>query len=141
MIEDEDSVDSVTVMQADFYMQLYNNICANGWTQNDNVEDSTYLENALKNGTYFITSLNDDGYFYQGRYNEGDCIIEVTDEDAIAQAEAEFTAIQAQLTYKEEQLDLEMQNLDAEISSLTTEYDSVKNLISQNIEKVFSLFQ
>ena len=141
VMKDNDSVDSVTIMQADFYMQLYNNICANGWTQNNNVEDDKYLENALKNGTYFITSLNGDGYFYQGRYNEEDCIIEIKDEDAIAQAEAEFTSKKSKLTYKEEQLDLEMQNLDAEISSLTTEYDSVKNLISKNVEKVFTLFQ
>ena len=141
VMKDEDAVDSVTIMQADFYMQLYNNICANGWTQNDNVEDNNYLENALKNGTYFITSLNGDGYFYQGRYNEEDCIVEITDEDAIAQAEAEFTSQKAKLTYKEEQLDMEMKNLDTEISTLTTEYDSVKNLISKNVEKIFTMFQ
>ena len=141
VMKDSDSVDSVTVMQADFYMQLYNNICANGWTQNDNIEDNNYLENALKNGTYFITSLNEDGYFYQGRYNEEDCIIEIKDEDAIAQAEAEFSTKKTQLTYKEDKLDLDMKNLDTEISSLTTEYDSVKNLISKNVEKVFTMFQ
>ena len=135
------AVDSVVVMQADFYMQLYNNICANGWTANNNIEDNNYLENALKNGTYFISSLNGDGYFYQGRYNEEDCIIEIKDEDAIAQAEAEFTSKKAKLTYKEDQLDIEMKNLDTEISALTTEYDSVKNLISKNVEKVFTLFQ
>ena len=141
VMKDDDAVDSVAIMQADFYMQLYNNICANGWTQNDNVNDNTYLENALKNGTYFITSLNGDGYFYQGRYNEEDCIVEITDQDAIAQAEAEFTSKKAKLTYKEEQLDMEMKNLDTEISSLTTEYDSVKNLISKNVEKIFTMFQ
>ena len=141
LIKDKETVDNVTIMQADFYMQLYNNICANGWTQNNSVDDNNYLENALKNGTYFITSLNGDGYFYQGRYNEEDCIVEITDQDAIAQAEAEFTSKKAKLTYKEEQLDMEMKNLDTEISSLTTEYDSVKNLISKNVEKIFTMFQ
>ncbi len=141
LTKDDDAIDNMTIMQADFYMQLYNNICINGWTQNNNVDDEKYLENALKNGTYFITSLNGDGYFYQGRYNEEDCIVEITDQDAIAQAEAEFTTKKAQLTYKEEQLDLEMKNLDTEISSLTTEYDSVKNLISKNVEKIFNMFQ
>ncbi len=141
VLKDDDAVDSELVMQADFYMQLYNNICVNGWTKNENIEDDNYLTNALKNGTYFITSLNADGYFYQGRYNEEDCIIEIKDEDAIAQAEAEFTYKKSKLTYKEEQLDLDMKNLDTEISSLTTEYDSVKNLISKNVEKVFTMFQ
>lgn len=141
VLKDDTGVDSELVMQADFYMQLYNNICVNGWTKNENIEDDNYLTNALKNGTYFITSLNADGYFYQGRYNEEDCIIEIKDEDAIAQAEAEFTYKKSKLTYKEEQLDLDMKNLDTEISSLTTEYDSVKNLISKNVEKVFTMFQ
>ena len=136
-----DPDDRTTVMKADFYVQLYNNICINGWTRNDGVEDEKYLDNALKNGTYFITSLNNDGYFYQGRYNESDCIVEITDTDAIAQAEAEFNTAKVKLTYKEDQIDLNMKNLDTEISSLTTEYDSVKNLISKNVEKVFSMFQ
>lgn len=133
--------DTTLAMRTDFYMQLYNNICINGWTRNDGVEDEKYLDNALKNGTYFITSLNNDGYFYQGRYNESDCIVEITDTDAIAQAEAEFNTAKVKLTYKEDQIDLNMKNLDTEISSLTTEYDSVKNLISKNVEKVFSMFQ
>ena len=68
-------------------------------------------------------------------------MVEITDQDAIAQAEAEFTYLKTKLTYKEEQIDLNMKNLDTEISSLTTEYDSVKNLISKNIEKVFNMFQ
>ena len=132
---------SENLIYADFYMQLYNNICHNGWTECDDIEDNTYLQNALKNGTYFITSLNTDGYFYQGRYNEIDCIVEVEDSTAIAEAEAEFNAEKTKLTYREEKLDLEMKNLDTEISSLTTEYDSVKNLISKSVEKVFTMFQ
>ena len=132
---------SENLIYADFYMQLYNNICHNGWTECDDIDDNTYLQNALKNGTYFITSLNTDGYFYQGRYNEIDCIVEVEDSTAIAEAEAEFNAEKTKLTYREEKLDLEMKNLDTEISSLTTEYDSVKNLISKSVEKVFTMFQ
>ena len=33
-----------------------------------------------------------------------------------------------------------MKNLDTEISSLTTEYDTVKSVISKNIEKVFKRY-
>lgn len=139
---DEDAVTDDVLLKADFYMQLYNNICVNGWTKSDKIDiDEEYLEQMLKNGNYFISSLNGDGFFYQGRYNEADCVVEIKDHDAIAQAEAEFTSKKARLTYKEEQLDVSMKNLDAEISSLTTEYDSVKNLISKNVEKVFQMFQ
>ena len=140
-VTSNDDCPSDDLILADYYMQLYNNICHNGWTTNSDIDDENYLENALKNGTYFITSLNDDGYFYQGRYNEVDCVVEVEDSDAIAAAEAEFNAEKTKLTYKEEKLDLEMKNLDTEISSLTTEYDAVKSLISKNVEKVFAMFQ
>ena len=67
-------------------------------------------------------------------------VAEVTDEDAIAQAEAEYNLKKSQLRYKEESLDLELKNIDTELSALTTEYDTVKNLISKNVEKVFTLF-
>lgn len=142
VMNDENAIDNVTLLKSDFYMQIYNNICINGWTQNPDVDsDPEYLEQMLKNGNYFITSLNHDGYFYQSRYNELESILEVKDTDAITQAEAEYTSQKAKLTYKEEQLDLDMKNLDAEISALTTEYDTVKNLISKNVEKVFQMFQ
>lgn len=131
-----------STLQTDFYMQLYNNICINGWTQNDDVNDPKYLEQLIKNGTYFITSIGSDGIFYQNRYNVFyPPLKEVKDEDAIAQAEAEFNAMKLQLTVKEDQLDLDMKNLDMEISSLTTEYDTVKSLVSKNVEKVFTMFQ
>ena len=35
---------------------------------------------------------------------------------------------------------LKMKNIDTELSALTTEYDTVKNLISKNVEKVFTMF-
>lgn len=142
VMKDPGAVDNEVLLKADFYMQIYNNICINGWTKNPDIDsDPEYLEQMLKSGHYFITSLNLDGYFYQNRYNELETILEIKDTDAIARAEAEYTSKKAKLTYKEDQLDLDMKNLDAEISALTTEYDTVKNLISKNVEKVFQMFQ
>ena len=48
--------------------------------------------------------------------------------------------LKSKLNYKEETLELDMKNLDTEISALTTEYDTVKNLISKGVEKVFTMF-
>ena len=45
------------------------------------------------------------------------------------------------INYKEEQIDLDMKNLDLEISSLTTEYDTVKQMLTKNVEKTFTMFQ
>lgn len=126
---------------ADFYDQLYNNLCEKGWREDASVQDNEYLENALKTGRYAMSSLHEDGYFYQTRYNETGYIVEKTDSDAIARAEAEFTQKKAELTYKEDAIDMKSKKLDAEISSLSTEYDTVKQLISKSIEKTFQMFQ
>ena len=134
-------VPSQTEKLADFYDQLYNNICEHGWRQDDALQDNEYLESSLKSGRYAMSSLNEDGYHYQHRYNETGYIVEVTDQDAIARAEAEFTRIKAELTYKEDSIDMKSKKLDAEISSLSAEYDTVKQLISKSIEKTFQMFQ
>lgn len=67
-------------------------------------------------------------------------IKEVTDEEGIAQAEARYNREKQKINYKENILDMKMKNLDTEISSLTTEYDTVKSVISKNIEKVFKRY-
>ena len=94
----------------------------------------------LKTGKYFLSTCTDDGYYYQGNYATNTYIKEVTDEDAIAKAEAKYNTEKQKLNQKEEILDLKMKNLDTEISSLTTEYDTIKSLISKNIEKSFKRY-
>ena len=144
LLSSEGSVTETDVLTADFYNQLYNQICMNGATtdeiKRDMVKDPEYLMQALKNGQLFISSLNTDGYFYQGAYTLNGYVAEVTDEEAIAQAEMEYEITKSKLNYKEETLELKMKNIDTELSALTTEYDTVKNLISKNVEKVFTMF-
>lgn len=136
----KDAVTAANKKSADFFDELYNNILEHGWREDAAIDDAEYLESAIKDGRYSMSSLNQDGYYYQTRYNETGYIVEVSDTDAIARAEAEFTSKKAELTYKEDSIDLKSKKLDAEISSLTTEYDTVKNLISKSIEKTFTLF-
>ena len=127
--------------RANFFMEIYNNLCVYGYTEDSEIStDKALFENKLKNGTYFLSSQSIDGFFYQNRYNDTDCIVEVKDQDAIARAEAEFAAMKTKLTYKEEKIDVEMKNIDLELSALTTEYDSVKKVIQDNIERTFGIF-
>lgn len=140
-IKNGDDGTSKQMFEAEFYSIMFNNILENGWYNNLYIDDKEYLDNALKNGQLFITSINEDGYYYQDRYNANGYIMEDTDDDAITQAEREFSAIKLKIEAKEQQLDLDMKNLDLEISSLTTEYDTVKSLINKNVEKTFTMFQ
>ena len=126
---------------ADYFDQIYNYILAHGWREDASVDDNEYIEALIKDGRYSLASLNEDGYYYQSRYNDTGYLIEVSDTDAIARAEAEFTAKKAELTYKEDSIDLKTKKLDTEISSLTQELESVKKLMSGSIEKTFQLYQ
>ena len=133
-------VSSDDLGQATFYDALFNQICANGWTENNQITDNTYLQEMLQSGMLYISKPKDDGYYYQGNYATDTYIKEVSDETYIAKAEAKYNTEKAKLNSKEETLDLKMKNLDTEISSLTTEYDTVKNTISKNIEKSFKRY-
>ncbi len=133
-------VSSDDLGQATFYDALFNQICANGWTENNNIEDNEYLKEMLQSGMLYISKMKDDGYYYQSNYATDSYIKEISDDTAIAQAEAKYTTEKAKLNSKEETLDLKMKNLDTEISSLSTEYDTVKNTISKNIEKSFKRY-
>ena len=134
------TVSSDDLAQATFYDALFNQLCANGWTENDEVTDSSYLQEMLQSGMLYISKVKDDGYYYQGNYATDPYIKEISDETLIAQVEAKYTTEKAKLNTKEETLDMKMKNLDTEISSLTTEYDTVKNTISKNIEKSFKRY-
>lgn len=135
-----DEVITNDVKIADFYDELYNNLCEKGWRNDSAIDDNEYFQNSIKNGRYSLMSLNMDGYFYQTRYNDTGYLVEEMDKDAIARAEAEYTRKKAELTYKEDYLDLKNKNLDAEISELNTEMESVKNMINKSVEKTFTMF-
>lgn len=134
------TVSSDDCAQATFYNALFNQICQNGWTKNDKIDDNEYMQEMLKSGMLYISTVNDDGYYYQGNYATDSYIKEVSDDTKIAQAEAKYNTEKSKLNSKEETLDLKMKNLDTEISSLTTEYDTVKNTIAKNIEKSFKRY-
>lgn len=134
------SVASDDLLQSQFYDTLFNQICANGWVEDDNIDDSSHLQAMLQNGMMFISKQKDDYYYYQANYATDNYIKEVSDDSTIAKAEAKYNTEKAKLNAKEETIDLKMKNLDTEISSLTTEYDTVKNTISKNIEKSFKRY-
>ncbi len=140
IVGDTSTSDEDTSVNTSFYDTMFNMICLNGWTENPQVDDSDYLSEMLKSGMAYISSISDDGYYYQGNYSTDKCILEVTDDDAIAKAEAKYNTEKTKIQNKEDTIDLKMKNLDTEISSLTTEYDTTKSVISKSIEKSFKRY-
>ncbi|MDE6137850.1 MAG: hypothetical protein K2F57_00100 [Candidatus Gastranaerophilales bacterium] len=127
-------------LHANFYDTMFNMICTKGWVENSQIDDNEYLSEMLKSGMVYISSISDDGYYYQGNYSTDKAILEVSDTEAISKAEAKYNSEKVKIENKEETIDLKMKNLDTEISSLTTEYDTTKQVISKAIEKSFKRY-
>lgn len=128
-------------LNSGFYDGLFNQICLNGWVENTQIDDNEYLHQMFQTGKLFISTCNDDGFYYQGNYTTNKFVKEIADEEAIARAEAKYNTEKQKINSKEEVLDMKMKNLDTEISSLTTEYDTIKSLISNNVKKAFTRYE
>ena len=139
--QDAEIEDGDSKLYANFYDTLFNRICMNGWVENDNIDDKEYMQELLKNGMAFISSMSDDGFYYQGNYATDRTILEVTDDEAVARAQAKYNREKASIEYKEDKIDMKMKNLDTEISSLSTEYDTTKQLITKTVEKSFKRYE
>ena len=133
--------DGGSALYAQFYDAMFNKICMNGWTENAKIDDKEYMQELIKGGMAFVTTMSDDGFYYQNNYATDKTILEVTDDEAIARALAKYNTEKARIEYKEDRIDLKMKNLDTEISSLSTEYDTTKQLIGKTIEKSFKRYE
>ena len=85
-------------------------------------------------------SSNHTGYYKNITASESSTLNPETDSTEFAKAEAEYNAANMKINNKEKILDNELKKLDTEHSALNTEMDSLKNLISNNIDKSFNLF-
>ena len=72
--------------------------------------------------------------------DDDESITEKEDKSAIAIAEQEYNASMDRIEKQDKQFDLQLSKLESEHNALQTEYDSVKSIISKNIEKSFNIF-
>ncbi len=141
VVTGEDVETGDTNLEANFYDTLFNKICLNGWSENDMIDDKEYMQEMMKSGMVYISSIAEDGFYYQGNYSTDTYINEVADTEAIAKAEAKYNTEKTKIQNKEDKIDIKMKNLDTEISSLTTEYDTTKQIITKSIEKSFKRYE
>ena len=67
-------------------------------------------------------------------------ITEQKDEEAIARAEVEYTKTLKEIEVKDKQYDTDLKKLDTEHNALQTEYDSIKGVLTKNVERSFKVF-
>ena len=62
------------------------------------------------------------------------------DATELKKAEAEYEHTMKQIDRKDKNFDMDLNKLETERTALTTEYDSVKKIVSDNIERTFKIF-
>jgi len=67
-------------------------------------------------------------------------MVYVDNEKAIAIAEVEYTKTVKEIEAKDKKYDSDLKKLDTEHNALQTEYDSIKDVISKNVERSFKAF-
>lgn len=112
-----------------------------GATDGTPLTDSNTFEQFLRSGELLLeTYSKSEGKFVSTSISEDTCVQEVEDETQIAIAQADYENDLAQIERLDSRYDLQMKQLDTEHNTLQTEYESVKNVISKNVESSFKTF-
>ena len=136
------------------YVTTQNETTSKRW---DILEDglmnsAEWLKYALESGTVTLERVNfaenteesetglQDAEWTSIIYSNATDISEETDEAAIAVAEAEYEQRTKEIEAKDTQYDNMLKLLDTEHSALQTEYESVKSVISKNIERTLKIY-
>ena len=134
-------VDDDKKSEADFYTEMYYAIQSKGWKQYSSVENKDWLQNQLISGNFGIEKLDRPGKFLDLPSSDPSSPVRnVRDTEGVADAESKYQAEKDKMDTKESLLDIQMKNLDTERSELDTEVDSVKSIITKNIERSFKMF-
>lgn len=142
-----------------YYVDLFKKIDAAGGscvsiddyngTTGDAANDSEWLKNMIECGKISIDIMTRDkktgDYSYSATSPSSDTYLEYTtttsiDKSALAKAEAEYENETKKIDQKDKKYDMDLSKLETERTALTTEYDSVKKVISDNIERTFGIF-
>ena len=145
----------------DYYLDLYKKIEAAGGNcisiddynagnnNSDAANDSEWLKNMIECGKITIDIVKKDNktgeYSYSATSPSSDTYLDYTtttsiDKSELAKVEAEYEHATKEIDAKDKKYDLDLSKLETERTALTTEYDSVKKVISDNIERTFGIF-
>ncbi len=142
----QDSTDTNNTGNADAKAQWYTNMfnrMMQGYKvlENGLASSSEWIEYALESGIVTMEQV-DSSYQWQGLdYKACARITEETDDAAVTKAEAEYNRAMNDIESKDNIYDLELKNIDTEHSSLQTEYESIKGVISKNVERTFNFYK
>ena len=143
-----------------YYVRMYQEISASGDSyvaisefngiegmNGEAATDSEWLKKMLESGRFTIETVKSDakGTTFTTTSPTTDSYLNYTttttiDKKAMAKAEAEYEHATKQIDQKDKKFDMDLSKLETERTALTTEYDSVKKVVSDNIERTFGIF-
>lgn len=141
--------------QIAFYDAIFSAIAEKGWTYNDNVTDTNYLNEMLQNGLYSLTTMtkslytdgtNDDGTAkYKYEYStdiaaNNTNVYTVNDTEAQNDAMVEYEHEKSIINAKETRIDTRMKDLETEQSAINQMLQGLEQVRNDNIERNFSIF-
>ncbi len=141
-----DENDTSNTGNADAKAQWYTNLfkrMQKGYKTLENglASSKQWIEYALESGIVSMEQV-DKSYNWTGLdYKTCTRITEETDDEAVTKAEAEYNRAMNDIEAKDNIYDIQLKNIDTEHTSLQTEYDSIKGVISKNIDRTFKFNQ
>lgn len=104
-------------------------------------ENKMVLQNAVLNGMLFVfdTNKNNGGISLSSLETDTEMqYVLDTSDDAKAQSKYDYET--ARISRQDNRLDMDMKQLETQHEAISKEYDSVKELITSNIDRTFKLF-
>ena len=138
--------------QINFYDEIFSSIAEKGWVYNNCVTDDNYLNQMLQNNMYTITEINRElicngenhEHYYINHYKEDVAgnmpnIYQVSDEEAILEAQVEYENEKAIINEKETRIDLRMDTLKTELEAINTMLKSMEKIKKDNIDRTMNI--
>ena len=128
--------------KAQWYTNLFQRMQKGYKTLEDGLAASKqWIEYALEAGIVTMEQVDKSYNWNPLSYKTCIKITEVTDEAAVALAEAEYARAMNDIEAKDSAYDMQLKNIDTEHTALQTEYDVVKGVMNKNIERTFKFNQ
>lgn len=138
--------------QIKFYDEMFQAIALQGWTYDENVEDSTYLNEMLQNNQFLISTLG----HYDTTDSNGQTVSKLTLDSSTAndcynlflvndsaiqsEALAKYEYEKSIINEKETRVDRRMKNLETEQAAIQKMIEGRENVRDENGERNFSIF-
>ena len=143
--DNTDTVTSTIQQWVDFFYPIFIAAAANGWTSeynNDMATNSDYINDALVTGSFQLAEVNEYGGYDPDTsltYFTMNGTVEMrTDSDVREKITAWHNAEKERISAKEDWLDIEIRDFSTELEAINTEMESIKSLIKDSIQRVFS---